>query len=101
MPEITFLPGGQSIQADDTMTLRDAAHALGVEVHDRCGGMGACCNCIVEIVAGEANLNPKTHLEEPVFYLGPNERLSCQCLPTGAVTLRPREMPADFGPLGP
>ncbi|MBK8189253.1 MAG: (2Fe-2S)-binding protein [Vampirovibrionales bacterium] len=101
MSRILFLPTGQSIEIDGVATLRDAAHALGVEVHDRCGGMGACCNCIIEIVAGAEHLNAKTHLEEPVFYLGPNERLSCQCRPTGDITVRPREMPADFGPLGP
>ncbi len=79
MPLVTFLPSGQSIDIDTTTTLREAAHQLGVEVHDRCGGMGACCNCVVTVMEGAEHLSPKTEVEEAVFYLADGDRLSCQC----------------------
>jgi uncharacterized 2Fe-2S/4Fe-4S cluster protein (DUF4445 family) len=87
MPRVTFLPSGQSVDIDSDTTLRDAAHCLGINVYDRCGGMGACCNCVVTITAGHDHLNAKTLVEDAVFYLAPNDRLSCQTKITGDVTL--------------
>ena len=70
-------------------TLREAAHLLGINVHDRCGGMGACCNCVVTVLEGMENISPKTVVEEAVFYLDKNDRLSCQCtLAGGTVTVQ-------------
>ena len=88
MPKVTFLPSGRTIEIDETTTLREAAHLADVNVHDRCGGMGACCNCIVTVVEGETNICPKSVIEEAVFYLDVNDRLSCQCRISGDVTIR-------------
>ncbi len=88
MPKVTFLPSGQSIEIDTETTLREAAHAVHVNVHDRCGGLGACCNCVVTVVEGEKNIQPKTIVEEAVFYLDASDRLSCQCRITGDVVVR-------------
>jgi ferredoxin len=88
VPRVTFEPSGEWVDIDETTTLREAAHLADVNVHDRCGGMGACCNCVVSILAGDEHLNPKTLIEEAVFYLAEGDRLSCQCRPTGDVTLR-------------
>lgn len=88
MPKVTFLPSGQSIEIDGETTIREAAHLLKVSVHDRCGGMGACCNCIVTVVEGMPNICPKSIVEEAVFYLSENDRLSCQCRLTGDVTVK-------------
>ncbi len=88
MPKVTFLPSGKSIDIDDETTLREAAHLLDVSVHDRCGGMGACCNCIVTIVEGMAQICKKSVVEEAVFYLAENDRLSCQCRITGDVIVK-------------
>lgn len=88
MPKVTFLPSGQSIEIDTETTLREAAHLLDVNVHDRCGGMGACCNCIVTVMEGMANLCAKSTVEEAVFYLAENDRLSCQCRLTGDVVVK-------------
>ncbi|WP_373531785.1 2Fe-2S iron-sulfur cluster-binding protein [Vampirovibrio sp.] len=88
MPKVTFLPSGQSIDIDSETTLREAAHLLGVSVHDRCGGMGACCNCVVTVKEGSANVCPKTVVEEAVFYLSQDDRLSCQCRITGDVVVK-------------
>jgi uncharacterized 2Fe-2S/4Fe-4S cluster protein (DUF4445 family) len=77
MPKVTFLPSGQHIEIDEETTIREAAHLLNVSVHDRCGGMGACCNCIVTVLEGMNNICPKSVVEEAVFYLSENDRLSC------------------------
>lgn len=88
MPQVTFLPSGRSIEIDSETTLREAAHLVEVNVHDRCGGMGACCNCVVTVVEGMANICPKTVIEEAVFYLAEGDRLSCQCRITGDVVVK-------------
>lgn len=87
MPKVTFLPADVCLEIDTETTLREAAHQLGVNVHDRCGGMGACCNCVVTIVSGAECLTPKTTVEAAVFYLAKDDRLSCQCRITGDVTV--------------
>lgn len=88
MPKVTFVPADITIEIDEKTTLREAAHLAGVPVHDRCGGMGACCNCTVTIVSGENLVSAKTDVEAAVFYLGEGDRLSCQCTISGDVTVR-------------
>lgn len=88
MPKVTFLPSGQELEIDDTTSLREAAHIVGVDVHDRCGGMGACCNCVVTIIEGAEHICPKTVIEQAVFYLDPQDRLSCQCRISGDVVVK-------------
>jgi ferredoxin len=88
MHRVTFQPVNVSVEIDSQTTLREAAHLAGVSVHDRCGGMGACCNCVVTIQQGEENLSARTVVEEAVFYLSETERLSCQCTVVGDVELK-------------
>ena len=88
MPKVTFEPGGLSVEIDGDTTLREAAHLLNVNVHDRCGGMGACCNCVVTVLKGAENILPKTIVEEGVVYLSGGDRLSCQCKITGDVVIK-------------
>ena len=88
MPKVTFLPSGKSIEIDADTTLREAAHLIEVNVHDRCGGLGACCNCVITVTEGMQNICAKTIIEEAVFYLSEGDRLSCQCRITGDVTVK-------------
>lgn len=88
MAKARFEPSGLEIEIDDTTSLREAAHLLGVDVHDRCGGNGACCNCVITILDGKENICPKSVVEAAVFYLDPQDRLSCQCYIHGDVTVR-------------
>lgn len=92
MPRVTFMPEGIALDIDEQTTLREAAHRAGVDVHDRCGGLGACCNCVVTVLEGMGHISPKGVVEEAVFYLDANDRLSCQCKITGDVTIQA----ADF-----
>lgn len=51
-----------------------------------CGGNGRCTTCAAIIVSGSENLNEKTEAEirfTNLGKLGVNERLACQCIPTG------------------
>lgn len=88
MAKVTFLPSGKEIDIDETTSLREAAHLAGVDVHDRCGGLGACCNCVVTIMEGGENICQKTVVEEAVFYLDKQDRLSCQCRIIGDVVIK-------------
>jgi uncharacterized 2Fe-2S/4Fe-4S cluster protein (DUF4445 family) len=88
MAKVRFEPAGVEMEIDETTTLREAAHLLGVNVHDRCGGNGACCNCVVTVLKGMENICPKTIIEEAVFYLDPQDRLSCQSRIHGDVVVR-------------
>lgn len=88
MPVVTFVPDNISIAIEPDMTLREAAHLAGVEVYDRCGGTGSCCNCVVTIVEGAEHCNAKTFVEEAVTYLEPADRLSCQCTISGKVVAK-------------
>lgn len=88
MPKVTFLPANETVEIDGETTLREAAHLVGVSVHDRCGGLGACCNCIVTIMEGAQNICSKSVIEEAVFYLAANDRLSCQCRIQGDVIVK-------------
>ncbi len=87
MPKVRFTPQNLEIEIDGETTLREAAHLLDINVHDRCGGNGACCSCVVTVLQGMENICPKTVVEEAVFYLDPNDRLSCQCRIHGDVVL--------------
>ena len=88
MPSLHFEPEDITLEIDEQTTIREAAHQVDVNVHDRCGGNGACCNCVVTIVQGAEHLNPKTLVEEAVTYLDANDRLSCQCKITGPVIVK-------------
>ncbi len=88
MPKVRFEPSGLEIEIDGETTLREAAHLLGVNVHDRCGGNGACCNCVVTVLSGMNNICEKSIVEDAVFYLDQNDRLSCQCRIHGDVIVR-------------
>jgi uncharacterized 2Fe-2S/4Fe-4S cluster protein (DUF4445 family) len=88
MPKVRFEPSGREIEVDETTTLREAAHLVGVNVRDRCGGNGACCNCVVTVVSGMENICEKGIVEEAVFYLDQADRLSCQCTIQGDVVVQ-------------
>jgi ferredoxin len=87
MAKLTFMPDRISIDVDDSLTMREAAHLAGIDVQDRCGGNGACCNCIVTVLEGAEYLNPKTFVEAAVTYLAANDRLSCQCKLNGGLVV--------------
>ncbi|HUK81583.1 MAG TPA: 2Fe-2S iron-sulfur cluster-binding protein [Verrucomicrobiae bacterium] len=90
MPKVEFLNAGKTIECGQYANLRKVALLHGVEVYKpihklpppigNCRGNGLCGFCVMEIVEGLENLNPKTLREQFKLKGKPaNYRLSCQC----------------------
>ena len=62
----------------------------GLPVASACSGRGACGKCMITLLQGANDLGSPTSHEAEVLAkngAGPNQRLSCQCEPTGAANL--------------
>jgi uncharacterized 2Fe-2S/4Fe-4S cluster protein (DUF4445 family) len=66
---------GQTVEAQDGVSLFDQAEAMGIEVPTSCRKQGKCKECLVEVVEGAALLSPVTDAER---HLKGRFRLSCQ-----------------------
>ena len=93
MPVITFVPSGASGEVAKGTTVLDAAEELGVEIPSVCGGVAACGACLVKVQEGAAHLSPHTDgevecLEGADIDPTPENRLACQALIDGDVTVR-------------
>lgn len=100
MPRITIQPLNETIEADDGVTIMEAAHAHGLYWPTTCGGQGICTSCMCKIDEGAENLDAmgrseaKTLAEE----MGADEaalakrgiRLACQTRVHGDVTVTKR-----------
>jgi 2Fe-2S ferredoxin len=100
MPRITIQPLNETIDADDGVTIMEAAHAHGLYWPTTCGGQGICTSCMCKIDEGAENLDSmgrseaKTLAEE----MGADEaaiarrglRLACQTRVQGDVTVTKR-----------
>ncbi len=100
MPQITIQPLNETIEADDGVTIMEAAHAHNLYWPTTCGGEGICTSCMCTIDDGAENLDAmgrseaKTLTEE----LGADEaalakrglRLACQARVHGNVTVTKR-----------
>jgi uncharacterized 2Fe-2S/4Fe-4S cluster protein (DUF4445 family) len=92
---LTILTDPRDPSARRTLALPPAtsilksAHAASIEITATCGGRGRCTSCRVKFVAG--TVPPPTIMDE--IQLGDDlvregYRLSCQCLPSEAVTVQ-------------
>ncbi|MDR3683353.1 MAG: 2Fe-2S iron-sulfur cluster-binding protein [Geothrix sp.] len=62
----------------------------GLPVASACSGRGACGKCVITVLHGAEALQAPTPHEAEVLArngAGPDQRLSCQCDPEGAVDL--------------
>jgi ferredoxin len=62
----------------------------GLPVASACSGRGACGKCVITVLRGAEGLgSPASHEVEVLAKNGadPDQRLSCQCEPTGAADL--------------
>ena len=78
--ELTMRPG---------TSLLAAAQAAGVDITATCGGRGRCTSCRVKFVAGAVpppSIGDEIQLGDQLVREG--YRLSCQCMPTEAVTVQ-------------
>jgi ferredoxin len=90
MPRATFLPFQITVDVNEGESLFAAARRNQVPIPTACAGKATCGLCRVKVVAGAENLPPinpdeKKHLGNTYFIT--KLRLSCQCVPTGDVTV--------------
>jgi len=88
MPQIIFLPHeelcpeGMVIEAEEGMTVCDAALKHGIEIEHACEKSCACTTCHVYIREGGESLTENTDDEDDMldkaWGLDPDSRLSCQ-----------------------
>lgn len=75
--------------SDNSASILKIAQENYIDWMHACGGKGRCTTCRAEILEGEENLSPKNAREESMSKrLASNERLACQAIVTGHVSLR-------------
>lgn len=90
MPRIGFKKNRASFEVTEGISLMQALLDNGLPVASSCRGDGVCAKCRIQIVEGKKNLSPENDRE--IFLrerhgLLPNERISCQALVLGDVTV--------------
>ena len=100
VPTIRYEQEGQQVGCIEGANLRKASLDAGVNPYNgvnnlnNCGGVGQCGTCVMEVVEGEANLSPRSDVEEVYLADRPsNYRLSCRTTVNGDVTVRTK--PSD------
>jgi uncharacterized 2Fe-2S/4Fe-4S cluster protein (DUF4445 family) len=74
---VTFEPSGLKISADESTTILEAAHELGLHIPSECGGRGTCGKCLVLMEPSpELSDVDRAHISEPDLKSG--VRLACQ-----------------------
>jgi len=82
--KVTFLPMNKTVDANIGDSLTDVAEENGIEIPKACGGNGVCSTC--RVVVKEGDFEPKSDNEE-MWGLPEGERLGCQCVCKGDVTV--------------
>lgn len=98
MAKVRILPLDREIEAEEGVTIMEAAHEHGLYWPTTCGGEGICYSCACTIEEGEANLEPigrselKTMAEEmgEAAVRARRLRLACQARVHGDVTVTKR-----------
>ena len=92
--KITFYPGREIVQAEEGITLAEAASEAGVYIASICGGEGICGKCRVVIKSGKVEAAPTTLLTRDEIQKG--YVLACQTKVLGDVeVLIPPESRAE------
>jgi len=82
MPKVTFIPDGNSTEAQPGTTILQAAQRAGAQVGFACGGNCACSTCHVYVREGFDSLSDVEENEEDIldkaFDVKSVSRLSCQ-----------------------
>ena len=92
MPRIIVLPLRRVVEAQDGVTIMDAARQSGLYWPTTCGGEGRCSSCALTVVNGAENLTEMGRSERKTIEaeLGPSAlakgvRLACQARVLGDV----------------
>jgi len=75
---VHFLPGNKKVKISDKISILDAAHKSGIQIHSECGGKGTCGKCKIRLY--EKNHSFSVNDEK---FFAPDElaegwRLACQ-----------------------
>ena len=85
---VTFAPLGLRAEARSDETVLDVARRTGAPLGNSCGGVGVCGRCRVRVVEGAENLSAPTSVEVRFSKgFGEGERMACQAVVQGAVTV--------------
>lgn len=88
---IEILNMGKTVVASHGQSMLDALLESKVPIDHSCGGMASCGTCLVEVLAGQDNLERPNDLElEMIRDRGfrAQERLACQSLCKGSVNIK-------------
>lgn len=93
MPEITVSNLNEKSIAfnESSSSVLKVLHENYVDWMHACGGKGRCTTCKMIVLKGMEHLTPESDFEKKVKKLGAlrqNERLACQCLALGDITIR-------------
>jgi len=89
MPKVTFKSDNLTVEVPKGTKMVDVAEQNGANVNFSCKE-GVCLTCLVNVVSGMENLNPKTENEASTleaFGASANQRLACQLVVNGDVTI--------------
>jgi 2Fe-2S ferredoxin len=90
MPQIKFVKAPATINVNSGVNLMEALLEAQIPVASSCKGEGICCKCKVRIASGRENLSQESETEllrREQHSIPKDERLSCQTLVTGDVTI--------------
>lgn len=90
MPVVTIIQsGGQIIKIDAQSgeSILKIALDHGIDIEHACGGNGFCTTCLCKVKDGAANLSVRNDREENMGITEHDQRLSCQTLVQGDVTV--------------
>ena len=98
MPRIIVLPLRRVVEAQDGVTIMDAARQSGLYWPTTCGGQGMCTTCTCTVDSGAGNLEPMSRSELRTLASERGEaavralrlRLACQAVIRGDVTVTKR-----------
>lgn len=91
---VTFVDDGRTVEVRAGSALGEVCDEEGLSLAFGCRE-GGCGTCLIEIVSGAEQLNPRSDTEQEMLDMmaegNPRARLACQCIVRGPVTFRSLE----------
>ncbi len=89
MPKVTFIVSGQekTVETAAGQSILQIALDSGIPMEHACGGNGFCTTCMCKVKQGMEHLSPRNDREENMGVMEDPDRLSCQAIVEGDVTV--------------
>lgn len=93
MPKVTFIYDDQTqeVETDEGKTILQIALDAGIPMEHACGGNGFCTTCQCKLKVGMESLSERNDREENMGITEDPDRLSCQAIVHGDVTVEIEE----------